>query len=84
LIIELYKPPSIKSELQVVYSGFNVYNDLNYYLYLSSTDIDTLNLKIIINDTGCGPEYRCDELRYNSKVITAEPDTYLVYKIFKE
>jgi hypothetical protein len=73
-----------KGELKVFYSGFDAYNDLNYYLYLSRTDTDTINLKILMNNTTCGPEYHCNELKYNSKVITPEPNTYLVYKIHKE
>jgi hypothetical protein len=73
-----------EGELNVLYSGFNAYNDLNYYLYLSSTDTDTINLKILMNDTDCGPEYHCNELKYNSKVITPKPNTYLVHKILKE
>jgi len=71
-------------ELKVLYSGFDDYNDLDYYLYLSSTDTDTINLKILMNDTHCGPEYHCNELKYNSEVIAAEPNTYLVYKILKK
>jgi hypothetical protein len=67
-----------------LYSGCDKYNDLNYFLYLSKSDIDTINLKIAKNNTDCGIEYHCIEFKYNSKIMTAEPNSYLAYKIVKK
>jgi len=66
------------------YTGFDKFNDSNYILYLSKSDIDTINLKITRHNTKCGAEYHCIEFKYNSKILTAEPNSYLSYKIVKK
>jgi hypothetical protein len=69
--------------ISFIYSGFQKYNGSNYLLYLSKSDTDTLNLTVEEKSTSCGPEYHCTEFRYNSKVVQAEPNSYLQYKIVK-
>lgn len=70
--------------LSFLCSGFDNYNDLNYYLYLSKSDTDTINMTVTKENTNCGTEYHCTEFKYNSKIITAEPNSYLQYKIVKK
>jgi hypothetical protein len=64
------------------YPSLEEYNDLNYTLYLSKSDEDTINL--IVNHQyveDCGNYYGVTSLSYNSKQI--EPISGLFYKIVK-
>ena len=70
--------------ISFIYSGFQKYNNSNYLLYLSYSDIDTLNLTVEEDNTSCGAEYHCTKFKYNSVVVQAEPNTYLQYKIVKK
>jgi len=96
LIGKKYNPDSIKltvnnkmvdihctnGRISFVYTNMEEYNNLNYILYLSKTDEDTISL--IVNHQyieDCGYYYGITSLSYNSKQI--EPLNGLVYKIVK-
>jgi len=64
------------------YPNLEEYNNLNYTLYLSKSDEDTINL--IVNHhyiEDCGNYHGVTSFSYNSEQI--EPITGLVYKIVK-
>lgn len=68
--------------ISFLYPNLELYNNLNYTLYLSKSDEDTINL--IVNHQyieDCGYYYGITSLSYNSKQI--EPLNGLVYKIVK-
>lgn len=68
--------------ISFVYPNLEEYNNLNYILYLSISDKDTINLLVnhqYIDD--CGNYYGVTSFSYNSNQI--EPITGLVYKIVK-
>ena len=64
------------------YQILEEYNHSNYYLFLSKTDSDTINL--VVNhkwDGACGPYYGVTTFSYNSTPISHI--TGLTYKIIK-
>jgi len=73
-----------KGYMSINYYGFDIYNNKNYFLYLSNTDGDTLNLKVLRYESECGSYYEFDGLTYNSKVISPVPYNKFVFKIIKE
>ena len=74
-----------KGYMSINYNGFDIYNNMNFFLYLSKTDVDTLTLKVLRYDSECWNYY--DEfggLTYNSKVISPVLYNKFVFKIIKE
>jgi hypothetical protein len=69
-------------KISFMYPSLEEYNNVNYTLYLSKSDKDTINL--IVNHQyieDCGNYYGVTSLSYNSKQI--EPIAGLVFKIVK-
>jgi hypothetical protein len=73
-----------KGYMSINYNGFDIYNNMNCFLYLSKTDVDTLTLKVLRYESECGSYYEFDGLTYNSKVISPVPYNKFVFKIIKE
>jgi len=98
LIGKKYDPDSIKmnvegknvsiyiyeGHMEIDYSGFDIYNNRNYFLYLSKTDTDTLNLKVLSYENKCWSSYGFSGLTYNSKVISPVSYNKFLFKIIKE
>jgi hypothetical protein len=99
LIGKMYDPDSIKfcvgekrifvgfykGYMSINYNGFEVYNNMNCFLYLSKTDVDTLTFKVLRYDSECWNYYNeFDGLTYNSKLISPLSVDKSVFKIIKE
>jgi hypothetical protein len=61
----------------------DAYNNDNYFLYLSKSDTDTLNLQILKYEGVCGTYYGFGGLKYNSKEISPVFYNKYVFKIIK-
>lgn len=70
-------------QIQILYAGLDIYNDANYFLYLSKSTTDTLRLTVSKHHNKCGDYYDFDGLTYNSKNISPVPNTDIVFKIKK-
>ena len=99
LIGNIYDPDSInfyvgekrvfvgfyKGYMSINYNGFDIYNNMNCFLYLSKTDVDTLTLKVLRYDSQCWNYYNeFAGLTYNSKLISPVPYDKFVFKVIKE
>jgi len=99
LIGNIYDPDSIKlfvgekrvfvgfykGYMSINYNGFDIYNKMNYFLYLSKTEEDTLTLKVNRYESECWGYYdEFDGLTYNSKLISPIPYDKFVFKVIKE
>jgi hypothetical protein len=74
-----------KGYMIINYDGYDIYNNMNYLLYLSKTDVDTLTLKVHRYESECWSYY--DEfggLTYNSKIISPVSYNKFEFKIIKE
>jgi len=97
LIGKTYNPDSIRltvdntrlsimiqhGQIQLFYAGLDIYNEANYFLYLSKSTTDTLKLTVSKHHNKCGDYYDFDGLTYNSKNISPVPNTDIVFKIIK-
>ena len=74
-----------KGYISINYAGLYIYNNMNFFLYLSKTDVDTLNLKVHRYESECWNYYEeFGGLTYNSKIISPVSYNEFEYKIIKE
>lgn len=97
---KLYKPDSISmiidgskwtttvdsDKIVWSYSGLDKFNSTKYFLFLSSTDTDTIDFIISKQSGECFDSFKIDTFKYNNKIIIPDTNKYqnrLIYKIVK-
>jgi hypothetical protein len=74
-----------KGWMSLYYDGLEIYNNVNFLLYLSTEDVDTLTFKVTKYPSDCFVfSYEFGGMTYNSKTISHEANNTYVYKIIKE